>query len=88
MIQYKLNIQIPGQKYIGKGLLIIHNKVALFYEGEADNNSKLLAKMNLPEILWITSNGIFLKGYKPDGVNKKGIEKFVCQEWFCEFIKE
>jgi hypothetical protein len=89
MIKYRFIPQIgikPKVKAIG--LLCIDNGKALFFENEAGWNDKLLGILEHPEIKWMNSNGIYLKGFAPNGTDKLGRNKYKYMEWYCTFITD
>ena len=86
MIQYNLFLQQPKQKELGVGVLTIHDNAAYFFEGNAEANAKMLGRLRNPEVTFINSRGILLKGYEPDGVDKASRERFKYQEWYCTFV--
>ncbi len=90
MIQYRFipqrGINTNSQDIKGIGVLTIYQKEAMFFEGDAGHNSKILGILNNPEVTAITHLGIHLKGYEPCGYEKNGTKKYRYKEWYCPFI--
>ena len=91
MMQYNFIPQkVRGNpKVIGQGILDVSNKDAIFSSGQrGSKDSRVLGILKNPEIIFINSEGIMLKGYEPAGIDKAGRTKFNYQEWYCQFIEE
>lgn len=63
-------------------------KVAYFIEKNQQNNDRVVAELKHPEIVFITSDGIRLKGYESNGVDPTGREKMIYQEWYVSFKEQ
>lgn len=87
MIQFNLIPQkVSGKpKCTGVGVLTVQDKVALFFSDDAGLNSKLLGTLEHPEIIFMNSVGILIKGFEPCGSDKSGRQKFNYQEWYCTY---
>ena len=69
---------------LGIGRLVIHDNEAFFFEGKDETaKSRTLGMLKHPEIIFISSDGIMLKGYEQCGFNTFGQNKFKYQEWYC-----
>jgi hypothetical protein len=63
------------------------DKAEMFFWDDANNpQGHVLAKLEKPEIIFINSIGMMVKGYEPDGVDRAGRRKFKYQEWFVAFL--
>ncbi len=58
-----------------------------FWDDPTAHNGRVLAQLEKPEIIFISTTGLMFKGYEPDGVDKTGRKKFKYQEWFIAFNK-
>ena len=76
---YKQLPNPPKSPIIGQ--FTVHNKVADFWTPDATKGS-LVAELRFPEIVHASSEGIFLNGYEPAGVDKTGREITKYQEWW------
>lgn len=72
----------PSQKPIHVDVSITDDILMLFEEG---SNRKVF-EMQKPEIMHVNAHGMMLKGYQPDGHNKRGTAKFLYQEVFLSWI--
>lgn len=88
MIQYNFIPQLGkgNPKIRGVGLLTWNDKEVIFFEGHGDRESKILGELKNPEIKFINSRGIMLKGFEPSGFTKDGRQKFNYQEWYLSFV--
>lgn len=66
------------------GTLSSDKTQCLFSEDETGINFLL----EQPEIIFINPDGIMLRGFEPDGVDKTGRKKYKYQEWYCRWIVE
>ena len=71
--------KIPKNK--GRGILIMENGEAIFL----GVGSIILGKLIKPEIISITTRGIFLKGLEARGHDSQGKGRYRDMEWYCQF---
>jgi hypothetical protein len=57
----------------------------IYWDNPADPHARIMAQLEKPEIMFINSSGMMVKGYEPDGVDKTGRAKYKYQEWFIAF---
>lgn len=48
-----------------------------------DSDGRIAMELREASIKFIGKHGFAFKGYEPDGVDKRGVEKFKYQEWWC-----
>jgi len=59
----------------------------IFWDDPTNQRGHVLAVIRHPELVFINSHGVMVKGYEPDGEDKTGRSKFKYQEWFIAFTK-
>jgi len=85
----KGNLYLQKPKPSKKQLVgeVTSDKAEMFFWDDANNpQGHVLAKLEKPEIIFINSRGMMVKGYEPDGVDRAGRRKFKYQEWFVAFL--
>lgn len=88
MAHFVLVTQHPKPKDLGIGSLSIgKDGDADFFEGNAEQNARLLASMVRTRIEWAAAAGILLSGMEPDGVDRAGRAKFKHQEWLLRHLQ-
>lgn len=88
MAHFILVTQHPKPKDIGIGSLSIgKDGEAEFYEGNAEANARVLAKMVRVKIEWAAAAGILISGMEPDGIDRTGRAKFKHQEWLLRHLQ-
>lgn len=82
MIQFTLFTQCPQPKKTGIGVLSVDGKQsAMFFSGNADNDSRILAELENVVIMHASSDTLVLSGKEPMGLSKAGSRIFRYQEW-------
>jgi hypothetical protein len=79
---YKLILQEPHVKEIGKGILSVSDKGEADFFSDDTAGAKVLACMKRVRIEWAAANGIMISGFESEGFNKIGKEKFKFQRWW------
>jgi hypothetical protein len=85
--QWTLHLQHPNvstRPLVGV-LSIDENGDARFWNGQADEHSKILAEMVRTRIDWAAADGMMLSGMQPGGADKLGNRKYFYQQWFLRY---
>ena len=82
--RYKLIIQFPKEKIIGNGTISIDEKTgsAIFITGDGE---KIIASMERTQLRFAAADGILISGMEACGCDKRGMRKFVYQEWYLNY---
>jgi len=75
-------------KIVGTGVLTMDHGEAVFFSGDAGADSKVLGVLEKPEVVFLNSSGILLKGYVSAGFERDGTERLNNVKWYCTFITE
>ncbi len=67
-------------------MLTVNHKEAVFYSANANEDSHVLGTLKDPEIIFINSYGIRIRGIEMHNFDKLGREIFTYQEWYCSYI--
>lgn len=87
MAHFVLVEQLPIPKDLGIGSLSIgKDGEADFFEGNAEANARVFARMVRVKIEWAAAAGILLSGMEPDGIDRTGRAKFKHQEWLLRYL--
>ena len=88
MPHFILVTQHPKPKSLGEGSLSIEKSGdADFFEGNAEANARVLARMVRVRIEWAAAAGILISGMEPDGIDRAGQAKFKHQEWLLRHLQ-
>lgn len=66
-----------------RGVVSITKGVAMLF----DDEDRLLVELHKPEVDHMSSEGIFFRGFQPNGSDRRGTPRFLFQEWWCLFDK-
>jgi len=90
-VQYQLSIATKNNKHkvIGIGVLCVgEDGSATFFEGDAGENSIILAALQRVRLDWATSLGMKLSGFESTGKSdSSGVPTFLHREWFVMFCE-
>ena len=90
-VRYRLSIATKNnsQKVIGIGVLSVgEDGSATFFEGDGDENSRILADLQRVRLEWATSFGMKLSGFESTGrLDGRGVPVFHHKEWFVMFCE-
>ena len=65
-------------KLVWHGYASGDNKAIHFF----DMDDKLICTLEKPDIIFINTDGLMIKGYEPNGVDRAGRQKYLYQEWY------
>ena len=86
-MQYELVKRLPKELVIGiGGLNIDKSGEALFFEGNGELGSKIIAEMQRVKIEWAAANGILISGFEQT-FSKANQTVWLYQEWYLRYIK-
>lgn len=85
--QFKLITQNPKPKEIGVGVIDINKDGrANFFEGNGETNACRLAELLRIRLEIAAADGILLSGMELKGNDKRGVPKYIYQEWWLVYI--
>lgn len=84
--QFLLFLQHPKIQEMGSGILSVdRHGEALFFSGNGQQDSKVVAMLKRVRIDSASADGLMLSGMEPAGSDRQGRETFKYQEWWLSY---
>jgi hypothetical protein len=70
---------------VGTGSLSFDKKTQAVHLFSDEGRGRCVAQLDRAMVTQMATAGIWIVGYKPDGIDKHRRQRFVLTEWFCAY---